>query len=86
MASMTLSTNVCATNSIINEQMNNCIYKAGYEELSSYCLGLISSIAEIAHAIEYGRIDQASACIRSLGIGLGFVLEDIRDIERRLDT
>ncbi|MES2608431.1 MAG: hypothetical protein V4544_06870 [Pseudomonadota bacterium] len=85
MINMKPDTYVWPANPIIDEQTNHFIYKAGYTELSSYCKGLVST-TELTDTNDSGRVDRVSSLINSMRLGLGFVLEDIEDIERRITT
>ncbi len=79
-------TNACANTPPISEKTNSYLYKVGYLELSSYCKGLSLSLYEVAHMLDMGNMPKVCECINSMGLGLGFVLEDIQDIDRRLNT
>lgn len=86
MTDMMNGTDVCANTQLIKEQRNCHLYKVGYIELSSYCQEISSSLREIVSLINNEDMMRVSLCINSMGLGLGFVLEDIKEIDRRLST
>lgn len=78
------STDVCTTDSSLNEELNNYVYKVGYIELSSYCKSLATSIQEIIHMLYERDLEKVGLYLNSIEFGLGFVLEDIENIDRGL--
>jgi hypothetical protein len=69
----------------VSEQTKKNLYKVGYIELSSYCKSLPIALSEVFGVLDKNKIGHAYDCLNSLMLGLSFVLEDIHDIEEKIN-
>lgn len=75
----------CSNHIASEEQKSSLFYKVGYVELSSYCKSLPAALCEILKNIDRNRMDDANDCLHSMMLGLGFVLDDIQDIDKNVE-
>ena len=74
---------ICAST---KEDKDFIAYKLSSIELCSYCKSIDFFLSEISDALEYNHISKASRLVASMRRGLDFVLEDIKETERKINT
>lgn len=69
------------------KEASDCIlYKVSHNYLASYCKSTEFFLSELSESIKYNDLSKASLILYSMQIGLGFVLEDIIETERKINT
>lgn len=68
------------------EDRDCSLYKISHYDLSSYCRSTEFLLSKLTEAVKLKDLEKSSLILYSMKIGLKFILEDISETDRKINT